>query len=128
MTGKMPFALLLCAVPLCAAIPAVGERSDPVQTARRGRGSDDYLEKAPATASPAQAQPAAADPKAMALFEAKCSICHELSRPLGRNKDRNGWTATVTRMQQVNGCPVTDEEAKAIIDYLVAVRGPAGNR
>jgi hypothetical protein len=31
-------------------------------------------------------------------------------------------------MQQVNGCPVTDEEAKAIIDYLVAVRGPAGNR
>jgi hypothetical protein len=67
----------------------------------------------------------AGDPKARALFEAKCSTCHPLSRPLGKNKDLAGWTKTVTRMQQVNGCPITDAEGKAIVDYLVAVRGPA---
>ena len=77
-------------------------------------------------------EPKAADPAApagagKALFEAKCSICHPLSRPLGENQDRAGWTADVTRMQKVNGCPITDEEAKAIIEYLVSVRGPVAN-
>jgi mono/diheme cytochrome c family protein len=67
----------------------------------------------------------AGDPKAKALFEAKCAACHALSRPLEKNKDRDGWTKTVTRMQQVNGCPISDAEAKEIVDYLVAVRGPA---
>jgi len=62
-----------------------------------------------------------------ALFEAKCSICHPLSRPLGETRDRAGWTADVTRMQKVNGCPITDEEAKAIVDYLVSVRGSAAS-
>ncbi len=64
------------------------------------------------------------DVKAKALFEAKCSICHPLSRPLGKNKTRKGWTEDVTRMQKVNGCPITDEEARVIIDYLVTIRGP----
>lgn len=62
-----------------------------------------------------------------ALFEARCSICHPVSRPLGRARDRAGWTAAVTRMQKVNGCPITDEEGKAIVDYLLSVRGPATN-
>ncbi len=72
----------------------------------------------------------AADPSqgsAKELFEAKCSICHPLSRPLGKNKDKAGWTTTVTRMQKVNGCPITDEEAQRIIGYLVSERGPKGN-
>ncbi len=75
----------------------------------------------------AEAQKAAdlPDDPAKALFEAKCSICHPLSRPLGEHQDRAEWTEDVTRMQKVNGCPVTDEEAKAIIDYLVKIRGPA---
>ena len=60
---------------------------------------------------------------AKARFESKCSLCHPVSRPLGKTKDRAGWTATVTRMQKVNGCPVSDGEAKQIIDYLVAERG-----
>lgn len=59
------------------------------------------------------------------LFEGKCAMCHPLSRALDQTKNRDGWTATVTRMQKVNGCPVTDEEAKAIVEYLVKVRGPA---
>jgi hypothetical protein len=117
--------------------PAVDAGWDPpTQTARRGRGADDAMEgghrgdhHAPAPSTPAsggadRAKPG--DPKAKALFEAKCSVCHELSRPLGKNKDRGGWTTTVTRMQKVNQCPITDAEAKTIIDYLVTVRGPAG--
>jgi len=67
----------------------------------------------------------AVDPKAKALFEAKCATCHDLLRSLGKNKDRDGWAKTVTRMQKANGCPITDAEAKEIINYLVAVRGPA---
>jgi cytochrome c5 len=66
-----------------------------------------------------------ADGKAKALFEAKCAMCHPLSRSLDLKKDRDGWTATVTKMKKVNGCPITDDEAKAIVDYLVKVRGPA---
>jgi len=64
------------------------------------------------------------DPEARALFESKCSICHPVSRPLGKTKDKAGWTATVTRMKNGNGCPITDEEAGVIIGYLTKIRGP----
>ena len=69
-----------------------------------------------------------ADPanvKGKELFEAKCAICHPLSRPLGKTMNRDNWMATVTRMQKVNGCPITDEEAKIIVEYLAKVRGTA---
>lgn len=69
-----------------------------------------------------------ADPKAKALFEAKCSVCHPLSRPLRKSRERKWWIETVTRMQRVNGCPITDEEASTIIDYLAIVRGPGAPR
>lgn len=67
---------------------------------------------------------ALADDKGKALFEAKCAMCHPLSRSLSLNKARDGWTATVARMKK-NGCPLTDDEAKTIVDHLVKVRGPA---
>lgn len=137
MTGRWIIAALLSAALLAgAALAAEAGRDAPTQTARRGRGADDALEgghrgehHAPAPAPPASGgtdRAKADDPKAKALFEAKCSTCHALSRPLGASKDLAGWTKTVTRMRQVNGAPVTAAEAKAIIDYLVAVRGPAG--
>jgi len=134
MTGRWMVAALLSAAMLSGA-PAVDAGPDtPARTARRG--ADDALEgghrsdhHAPAPATPAPGGTdgvQAGDPGAKALFEANCSRCHDLSRPLDKNKDRGGWTETVTRMQKVNGCPITDAEAKAIIDYLVAVRGPVG--
>ncbi len=55
---------------------------------------------------------------AKSLFEEKCSICHSLERPKSKEKTYDEWEATVTRMKDVNGCPITDEEAKIIIDYL----------
>ena len=134
MAGRWMVAALLSAAMLSGA-PVVDAGLDaPVQTARRGADDasegghrSDHHAPAPTTPAPGETdQVPAGDPKAKALFEAKCSVCHELSRPLGKNKDRSGWTTTVTRMQKVNRCPITDAEAKAIIDYLVAVRGPAG--
>ena len=136
MTGRWMVAAFLSAAILSGAPAADAGWDTPTQTARRGRGADDAMEgghrgdhHAPAPTTPAAGgadRAKAGDPKAKALFEAKCSVCHELSRPLGKNKDRSGWTTTVTRMRKVNQCPITDGEAKTIIDYLVAVRGPAG--
>jgi cytochrome c5 len=125
-------ACLMCAALLLAGLPVFAGQGAPVQTARRG--ADDAEEDGGRRGDHRVATPAAAlagaetgNPKAKALFEEKCSACHALSRPLGKNKDRDGWAKTVIRMQKVNGCPITDAEAKEIIDYLVAVRGPAGN-
>jgi len=39
--------------------------------------------------------------------------------------DRADGTTTMTRMQKGNGCPITDEEVRGIIDSLVTIRGPA---
>lgn len=98
------------------------------------RGPDDDEEhererRAPAPrgeGGPGPAVPSAGggDPEAKALFESKCSICHPVSRPLGKTKDKAGWTTTVTRMKNGNGCPITDAEAGVIIDYLTKIRGP----
>lgn len=87
----------------------------------RGHGSDDAAEHGVAAAAPAEA--AAPADKAKALFEAKCSICHPTSRALAQRKDEAGWTATVKRMQQSNGCPITDGEAAEIAAYLTRIRG-----
>ena len=132
MGRKRVVAGVLCAAFLLAGLPVIAGQGAVVQTARRG--ADDAEENGGRRGDHHAATPAAApagaetgDPKAKALFEAKCSTCHPLSRPLEKNKDLADWTKTVSRMQQVNECPITDAEAKAIIDYIVAVRGPAGN-
>jgi hypothetical protein len=55
---------------------------------------------------------------AKALFEKKCSACHSIDRPKSKKKTAEEWQATVMRMKNVNGCPITDEEAQIILDYL----------
>ena len=60
---------------------------------------------------------------AVQLFESKCSICHSINRPKSKKKTQNGWEKTVLRMKNKNGCPITDEEAKLIIDYLAETYG-----
>ncbi len=76
-------------------------------------------------AKPAAASPARQSAEAKALFERKCSQCHELERALGQRKDKAEWTTTVMRMKETNNCPITDAEAAQIIDYLAAIRGPS---
>ena len=118
------------AVLVAAFLPAAGSifAAEPTNLARRG--ADDVGEKHegehPRGRGGVETAPAGspADAKTKALFEAKCSICHPLSRPLGKNKDRKGWTEDGTRMRKGNGCPITDEEDRVIIDSLVTIRGP----
>ncbi|HVO83326.1 MAG TPA: c-type cytochrome [Syntrophobacteria bacterium] len=62
-----------------------------------------------------------ADPKA--LFEARCSTCHPLSRPLGKKMTAAEWRETVMRMKGLAGGKISDAEAEAIIKYLNETRG-----
>ena len=71
--------------------------------------------------------PEPADPAlkpAKAVFEAKCSLCHGISRPLGKNKTPEGWSETAKRMQQKAPDKISDADVKAIVAYLNAVQGP----
>ena len=61
---------------------------------------------------------------AKAIFEAKCSLCHSINRPLGKNKTPMEWKETVTRMQQKAPDRISDADVKAIVAYLNAVQGP----
>jgi mono/diheme cytochrome c family protein len=70
--------------------------------------------------------PEPADPAlrpAKAVFEAKCSVCHSISRPLGMNKTPAEWGKTATRMQSKAPDAISDADFKAIVAYLSAVRG-----
>lgn len=122
--------LLRAVVPFLAVLLAVASSfaAEPTRLARQGADdvSEKHEEEHHEGRGGVETAPAGSpgDVKAKAQFEAKCSICHPLSRPLGKNKDRKGWTDDVTRRQKVNGCPITDEEARVIIDYLVTIRGP----
>ena len=55
---------------------------------------------------------------AKALFESKCKLCHSIERPKSKKKSADAWKNTVMRMKNINGCPITDEEAGIIIKYL----------
>jgi cytochrome c5 len=128
MMGMKIFVAAVAAMLLAGDMAAAGQENVSGQFARRGRGADDAVEghredhhRGNVTAPAVDGQGGAG----RALFEAKCPVCHDLGRPLGKTKDRGGWTATVKRMQQVNGAPITDGEANEIVDYLVKVRGPA---
>lgn len=57
------------------------------------------------------------------LFESKCSLCHSIERPKSKKKSKEEWQKTVMRMKNTNGCPITDEQAEMIIDYLVEAYG-----
>lgn len=70
----------------------------------------------------------AAAGKGKELFEGKCGLCHPLDRALSQTKDREGWTKTVKRMRESNGCRITDAEAEEIVGYLASVRGPSGGK
>ncbi|MBW1980240.1 MAG: hypothetical protein JRJ12_03385 [Deltaproteobacteria bacterium] len=58
-----------------------------------------------------------------AIFEAKCSQCHDLNRTLSKRKSAAGWQETVSRMQHHSGGSITDAEAELIIKYLTEIRG-----
>jgi len=51
------------------------------------------------------------------LVSELCTHCYPAQRVDGAHKDRNGWTATIARMES-HGLQVTDQQRQSIIDYL----------
>jgi mono/diheme cytochrome c family protein len=70
--------------------------------------------------------PVSGAPNGKALFESKCSQCHDLSELKEvlkmKPKDSGRWKKTVTAMRQA-GMKVTDAEEAAIVKYLVSTAG-----
>lgn len=60
---------------------------------------------------------------AKALFNSKCSMCHGVDRPMGKQKDKAGWEETVTRMKGKAAGAITEADAKTIIEYLSRTQG-----
>jgi len=64
---------------------------------------------------------------AKVTFEATCSKCHALSRPLGKKKTREEWTKTVKRMSSNSktrfGKEIPEEDQLNIIAYLLENAG-----
>ncbi len=60
-------------------------------------------------------------------FEATCSKCHALSRPLGKTKDRAAWEKTVKRESENHkakfGKIIPDDVQANIVGYLVENAG-----
>lgn len=53
-----------------------------------------------------------------ALFDKKCSACHNTKKATSQKKTQPEWADTVLRMKNKNGAPVNEEEAKTIIAFL----------
>jgi mono/diheme cytochrome c family protein len=74
------------------------------------------------TWNPASAEEGA-QPTGQQLFETNCKMCHPIERPRSKRKTREGWETTVKRMKNINGAPISDEEASLIINYLTETYG-----
>jgi hypothetical protein len=59
-----------------------------------------------------------------ALFIEKCSGCHPAKRGDDKRLDKEGWKKIVDRMQLHSSGMLSDEDADAIIEHLVRIRGP----
>ena len=54
-----------------------------------------------------------------ALMQKRCSRCHTLDRVIGARKDARGWSMTVNRMRALPGSHISENDATAILNYLV---------
>jgi len=57
--------------------------------------------------------------------EANCAACHSLDYILGNSPfmNRTVWDAEVTKMIKAFGAPISDADAKEIVDYLTSNYG-----
>ena len=61
------------------------------------------------------------------LFIARCSSCHNVDyiEMHARFVTRALWESQVTKMRDAYKAPMSDEDVKVIVDYLVRQYGPA---
>jgi len=79
--------------------------------------------------SRAEGEPAAHDGEGRELFVASCSSCHSLDymEMHARFGTRALWEAEVTKMRNAYKAPLSDDEGKAIAEYLTRAYGPASS-
>jgi hypothetical protein len=61
--------------------------------------------------------PAGSDAEAVDLVNTACAACHTLDRVKNKVADKDGWTATVNRMQG-KGANLTDQQVPMVVEYL----------
>jgi hypothetical protein len=58
------------------------------------------------------------------LVTAQCMLCHSVDYISTQPRmNRAAWTATVTKMKEKYGAPVTPESLEATVNYLVKAYG-----
>ena len=57
---------------------------------------------------------------AKSVFQQNCNLCHELERPLEKNKEFQAWVETVKRMSAKKPDLLTEEEIQAVSGFLTA--------
>jgi hypothetical protein len=74
--------------------------------------------------APDGAAPAVKGPDAVAanLVNTVCASCHTLDRVKNKTADKDGWTTTVTRMQE-KGAGITDEQVPVVVEFLTRAAG-----
>jgi quinoprotein glucose dehydrogenase len=100
------------------ALPDVTRKALPVSKAMVG-GATAKRETAGAAGS--GSVPPKGDTKA--LVEKKCTGCHPIEVVTSQRMDTKEWSAVVQNMI-ARGAPVSDVEAKVIVDYLAKTFGP----
>lgn len=73
-----------------------------------------------------RAEPEALDGPGRELFVARCTVCHsidyvEMHAAFGT---RALWEAEVAKMRNAFKAPMSDDDARAIVEYLMQVYGP----
>ncbi|HXX81976.1 MAG TPA: hypothetical protein VEI46_10540 [Thermodesulfovibrionales bacterium] len=62
--------------------------------------------------------------EALTKVETFCNICHSLDYIIMQPKfTKPQWTATVSKMIKVFGAPISEEDERLIVNYLVAQYG-----
>src|SRR5262245_40835881 len=61
--------------------------------------------------------PAGPDAAATNLVNTACASCHTLDRVKNKVADKDGWTATVTRMKE-KGAGLTEQQVPLVVEYL----------
>jgi len=75
----------------------------------------------------AAAEPEAAAGEGRELFLARCSVCHSIDyiEMHARFGTRTLWKASVAKMRNAFKAPISDDEARQLVDYLQRNYGPS---
>ncbi|MBM4213565.1 MAG: hypothetical protein FJ179_07590 [Gammaproteobacteria bacterium] len=75
----------------------------------------------------AAAEPEAAAGEGCELFVARCSVCHSIDyiEIHARFGTRTLWEASVAKMRNAFKAPISDDEARQLVDYLQRNYGPS---